>query len=82
MNKLFELLADLEKKKLGGGHFVYLGQKQTKTGRTMQISKSFNYKNQRSNLQIDFEGVNYEVNHLMLLVNSHTTLLGKMFNKV
>ena len=59
MSKLFDLLADLEKKKLGGGHFVYLGQNKPKlVGHA--INAIFQLQEPKVSLQVDFEGVNYE----------------------
>ena len=50
---------DLEKKKLGGGHFVYLGQNKPKL-MGHAINAIFQLQEPKINLQVDFEGVNYE----------------------
>lgn len=59
LKPLFDLLATLENKKLAGGTFIYKGQNKKKQ-HGHQINSIFQLQNPKINLQIDFEGVNYE----------------------
>lgn len=59
LGPLFDLLATLENKKLAGGAFIYKGQNKKKQN-GHQINSIFQLQKPKLNLQIDFEGVNYE----------------------
>lgn len=59
LSKLFDLLTELENKKLANGDFIYKGQNKKKI-QGHQINAVFQLQNPKINLQVDFESVSYD----------------------